>query len=76
MLEKITKELGLKFCGRQEDVAGYVFRITNPDLVANGASFTVFDTSRNVLIDAINDAEERWINANIKMKKEEIKHAL
>ena len=70
MLEKTMKELGLRFCGRWEDVGGYVFIINNPNMVSNGASFTVFDTSRSVLINAMNDTEEKWINHNIKMKKE------
>jgi len=70
MLEKTMKELGLRFCGRWEDVAGYVFIINNPKMVSNGASFTVFDTNKTTLIDAMNDTEEKWIKHNIKMKKE------
>jgi len=73
MLERLCKELGLKYDGRWEDVGGYQFTIINPKLISNGASFTVFTTDRLTLINAMNAIESKWINFAIKNKNEEPK---
>ena len=72
MLEKLTEELGLRFCGRWEDVAGYVFRINNPNMVSHKASFTVFDTDKLTLMRAMNETETKWLNTKLKERKKEV----
>lgn len=71
MLEKLMKELGLEFCGRWEDMGSYMFKIINPKMVSNGTTFSVFNTDRRSLIDAMNDTEEKWINFRLTNKYEE-----
>jgi len=71
MLETLCKELGLQYDGRWTDIGGYQFTIINHKLISNGASFTVFNTDRLALINAINDVESKHINYTIKNKEEE-----
>jgi len=73
MIEKLCKELKLYFCGRWDDAGALMFRIDNPTMVAYGASFTVFDGSKQTIVQKMNEVETNWINLR---RKEERKHAL
>jgi hypothetical protein len=66
MLERLCKDLGLRFDGRWEAVGGYQFTIINPKLVCKGTSIVVFDTDKLTLINKMNEIETLWINVKIK----------
>jgi hypothetical protein len=73
MLEQLCKQLGLRFCGEQEDCGAFFFQIVNNNMVSCGASFAVFEVNKNELVFAMNQTEMRWINSN--HKKEVNNHA-
>jgi len=72
MLERLCKELGLKYDGRWENVGGYQFTVLNPEMMCYGTSIVVFDTDKLTLVRAMNTTECKWINCAIKTRKEEL----
>lgn len=66
MLERICKELGLRYDGMWLEAGGYQFTINNPKLMCSGTSVVVFDTNKTTLINKMNEIETMWINTNLK----------
>jgi len=74
MLERLCKELGLKFNGRWDEAGLYMFTITNPKLLSVGTTFSTHDTDRVSLLNHMNESERAWEqtkNNYIKKNKED-----
>lgn len=60
MIEKICKELGLKYNGKWEGEEVYLFTIINPESVAYEATFAVPNLNKALLIAKVNDVETKF----------------